>query len=359
MGGSKRIIVNGETKIVTIKEFENFLVGDKGNTIIRDEDVKASIKNILNDKKKWEIYYEGFAEQYYKTWCAIHHKVLNLSARWREADRIFNEQELWRARNDGWEKEDEALFWRNRDFNENLALFNASKIIKNRSEQSRIFYDRAFKEIYHDFRTFEFTKEGKSYNFDDFRRLIYLELEETPSQDVELVEETLAALQTGYNIRIRKENEERLVRIRKENDERKKKEREEIEWDKQEIKPLGKLLLYKELLREFPPMISSYNEAEKFAWYFFKEYQVNRVSITPTFFLKLGLEFGLLEWVKQYKNKLLPYTLKENIVRGMFKDKVTMETALNNLIAYIQKYEVRNKAKSVLGVWKSAKKLKF
>ena len=52
MGGSKRIIVNGETKIVTIKEFENFLVGDKGNTIIRDEDVKASIKNILNDKKE-------------------------------------------------------------------------------------------------------------------------------------------------------------------------------------------------------------------------------------------------------------------------------------------------------------------
>ncbi len=196
MGGNKQIIVNGETKIVTIKEFEKFLA-EEDEPFIRDEDLKGSIKKILNDKKKWEIYYEEFAKQYYKTWHTIHDKVLNLSARWREADRIFKNDEFRRAQDKGWEKEDEALFRRNRDLNKNLALFNASKIIENRSKQSRIFYDRAFKEIYHDFRTFEFTKEGESYNFDDFRRLIYLELPETPEQDVELVEETLAALHTG------------------------------------------------------------------------------------------------------------------------------------------------------------------
>ena len=119
---------------------------------------------------------------------------------------------------------------------------------------------------------------------------------------------------------------------------------------------LGKLRLYKELLREFSPMISSYNEAEKFAWYFFKEYQVNRVSITPTFFLTLTLNHGLLEWVRWYKNRLSPYDRKQNIVRGFFSQKVTMGTALDNLIAYIEKYKARS---ATYPHKNSAQKLKF
>jgi len=59
--------------------------------------------------------------------------------------------------------------------------------------------------------------------------------------------------------------------------------------------------------------------------------------------------------VREYKKNLPSKRLKKDIT-GIFEDKVTMENALDNLIAYIEKYKARS---ATYPHKNSAQKLKF
>jgi len=347
------------------------------------EALRISIKNILKDKKNWKIYYEEFAEQYLRSdWVYTRERLLKLYEKWQYA-----KKEKWLDQKDTIKKRyvienkekfrgaDGVLIRETIDKTSNDGSIGPRRVrveelisddvIKTRSKHSRMLYDEAMEETYAEL-------AGKLYNFDSFKGFIYKQLEKPPrnanlSDAYVLVEETLNALKL----------EEKRRRIwRRRRDKILKLGRQQI--DEREELSLYQLSLYQAIQEDHRRITSNkqeYNDtvainrnmgtvAEKFAHAFFLHFYGYYLDVpetlTPTSFLRLK---GLLEWVKKYKKDQSFITLNKFIdnftTMYYIRSMTTLRTALNNLIAYIEEYQARNKAKSVLGVWKSAKKLKF